>query len=74
METKQQTIERICSGCESNNKEKRPCLFPRHDYKICPCSTCLVKGICNMPCLPFLDYCGICFRHNKFRGKIKELL
>lgn len=55
--------EKICKGCRSYNANHEPCcsiesiLYLPED-KICPCSTCLVKGICDQPCLDYTIYSG----------------
>jgi len=57
--------ERICEGCRDYDIN-RDCSFgPCYNGKICPCSTCLVKMICNSVCdvllahrYPHADYRG----------------
>ena len=55
--------EKMCKGCLSYNSNHEPCCsihripdFP--EDRMCPCSTCLVKGICNKPCLDYTIYAG----------------
>jgi hypothetical protein len=52
--------ERICKGCNSaaDNNKCTICIEPINDREeTCPCSSCLVKMICNESCLEFRDYC-----------------
>jgi len=48
-----------CKGCLRN--KKRDCFLSDKD-KDCPCSICLLKGICTDVCHNFLDYV---FLYNK---------
>jgi len=44
----------LCKGCLSyNNSAQKPgCILigDGEGYKVCPCSICLIKGICVKPC------------------------
>ena len=48
--------EKICGGCRDYDIN-RDCSFgPYYKGKICPCSTCLVKMMCNGVCDVLLAY------------------
>jgi len=49
-----------CKGCLGSNYCN---LNSRHiddqgNENICPCSTCLIKGICEVVCYDFRQYCN----------------
>lgn len=52
--------ERLCKGCDSsirNNTGCTACVVPINKYgKICPCSICLIKIMCNTSCKLFKDF------------------
>ena len=46
-----------CDGCKSTIT----CMlterfFSELDHRKCPCCRCLVKGVCNKMCSPFMEY------------------
>lgn len=51
-----------CKGCRSYSQmvEKPSCSIRRIPYipegLVCPCSICLVKGMCNKPCEEFIKF------------------
>jgi len=51
--SKQETNYKECNGCKSNETEcaLKPYFIDNQGNKrVCPCSICLVKGICKAPC------------------------
>jgi hypothetical protein len=38
-----------CEGCKDENKDKDGCSWFNKTV-ICPCSTCLIKVMCTIPC------------------------
>lgn len=60
-ETVFEVRERICKGCGSVAYDKGciVCIKPINKLgEECPCSTCLIKMMCNHSCLEFRDYCN----------------
>lgn len=64
-ESKLKLIKKICKGCSSYGYIEE-CLFASMANDICPCSTCLIKGICNTTCNEFDEYC------EKFMIKVSD--
>jgi len=60
--SKQEIKYKECNGCKSYKGYKGKCFlvpyyFNEQGNKLeCPCSTCLVKGICEKPCDEFNLY------------------
>jgi len=43
-----------CKGCKTYNINGQKCYYKIYYKSIdCPCSTCLIKGICDTPCEEF---------------------
>jgi hypothetical protein len=58
-----QIRDEICKGCltyETYLEDLSPtiaCVIPhKKDGKVCPCSTCLIKGVCQDSCERLRDY------------------
>lgn len=55
-------IYKSCSGCKLKHPDGYykcvidECEFFSDITKECPCSICLIKGICKVFCVPFLNY------------------
>jgi hypothetical protein len=52
--------ENKCSGCKLKHKGNfYECMMSNHiknSELSCPCQTCLLKGLCNFYCKPFIDF------------------
>jgi hypothetical protein len=50
-------IPEVCSGCYTHmmDPETRCCLHGKEDK--CPCTACLIKGVCATPCDDFHNLC-----------------
>ncbi len=47
-----------CKGCKSNDVEG--CYnTPFEKHSICPCSICLIKGMCSVPCGEYIEHQNI---------------
>jgi hypothetical protein len=43
-----------CKGCKTYNLNHNKCYYQIYNKSVkCPCSTCLIKGICDTPCEEF---------------------
>ncbi len=46
-----------CKGCYLKQKESLyKCIINNEENKNCPCSICLLKGICKTPCDSFINF------------------
>ncbi len=50
-------ITNDCKGCLSYDLDNDDCSMIEVGG-ICPCSVCLIKGICTDPCIEFAKYGG----------------
>lgn len=59
----------VCKGCRlyENIDEDNKCRIPhKKNGHICPCSICLVKGVCE-------DVCDLIAKYNAYKGNPKRL-
>ncbi len=53
------TIKEECEGCRSSYTEGGCYSTPFKEHSLCPCATCLVKGMCGYPCDEFIAHQNI---------------
>jgi len=62
---------KACKGCYSFN-EIKACMYSSPEIsKNCPCTVCLIKGVCDHPCEEYIksDIHTLKLRYNKEEGE-----
>jgi len=64
-------MNELCKGC-SVAPECDAYIMDSNYITFCPCSKCLIKVVCNMPCKVYLKFIGKTYRDKEFIEKMKE--
>jgi len=65
---------KACNGCSIIYQcNLSPCCLDNQASKLtCPCTICLLKGICNKICEEFQSYRIICIKDSLEKGKVSD--